>query len=141
MARLVLLAIVAVLALPAVSLADSGGSGSSTSAPGAGGGRVTAVLERVSTRLDRRFQAFSSHCLVQSPPARCSAVAHRFVGRMDKLQGALTRLEEKIKTKCAEPNPPARCANAAQVTAAIDSLVARLEKDEAAIKAAFPNAA
>ena len=133
-------ALATALVIPAVSLADDGGGSTSAPAAGAKGGRAVALLERVSNRLDRRFQAFSSHCLVAKAPEKCGRAANHFVKRLDRLQGALHRVEGKIKEKCSAANPPARCSNASQVTQAIDALLERIATDETAIKAAFPNA-
>jgi hypothetical protein len=135
---LVLGAVAAALAVPAVSLADDGGGSTSTAA--AKGGHAAAVLDRVSKRVDRRFQVFSKHCLVANAPERCTKAANRLVRRLDRLQHVLNRVEDAIKTKCSAANPPARCADAAQVTGAIDALLAKIASDVAAIKAAFPNA-
>ncbi len=135
---LVLGAVTAALAVPAVSLADDGGESSPTTA--AKGGHVAAVLDRISKRVDRRFAAFSTHCLVANAPERCTKAADRFIRRLDRLQRVLTRVESTIKDKCGAANPPARCANAAQVTSAIDALLGKIASDVAAIKASFPNA-
>ena len=91
-------------------------------------------------RLDRRFQAFSSRCLVANAPEKCAKVADRFVKRLDGCRARLRKVEERIKAKCGAANPPARCSNASQVTPAIDELLAKIASDETAIKAAFPNA-
>ena len=134
---LVLGAVAAALTVPAVSLADDGGS---TPTAAAKGGNAAAVLDRVSKRVDRRFEAFSKHCLVANAPARCTLAANRLVRRFDRWQRILGRVEGAIKTKCSAANPPARCANAAQVSGAIDALLGKIASDVAAIKAAFPSA-
>jgi hypothetical protein len=139
--RAFLLGVLAVaFVVPAVSLADDGGGSNPAPATGATHPRAGAVLERISNRLDRRFQAFSSHCLVANAPERCSKAADRFVKRLDKLQSVLSRVKDRIKTTCDAANPPARCSNADQVTQKIDALLGKASSDEAAIKAAFPSA-
>ena len=112
------------LVVPAVSLADDGGGSTPATAEAKGGGHAAALLERLSNRLDRRFERFSKHCLVQNAPDRCSRAANRFVRRLDRLQRILNRVEGKIKEKCGAANPPARCVNAPKVTGAIDALLA-----------------
>ena len=135
---MVLAAVTTALVVPAVAVADHGGGSAPTTAARSGHG--AAVLERISTRVDRRFAAFSTHCLVSNAPERCTRVANRLVRRLDRLQHRLTRVEGTIKNTCGAANPPARCANVAQVTGAIDALLGRIASDVAAIKAAFPNA-
>ena len=139
---LVLGAVAAALVVPAVSLADDGGGGGNAPATATGtkGEHAARLLERLSNRLDRRFEAFSKHCLVPNAPERCSRAANRFVRRLDRLQRVLNRVEGKIKEKCGAANPPARCVNAPRVTAAIDALLGKIASDVAAIKAAFPHA-
>jgi len=137
---LVLGAVAAALVVPAVSLADDGGESTPATAEAKGGGHAAALLERLSNRLDRRFERFSKHCLVQNAPDRCSRAANRFVRRLDRLQRILNRVEGKIKEKCGAANPPARCVNAPKVTGAIDSLLGKIASDVAAIRAAFPHA-
>ncbi len=137
---LLLGALAAALVIPAVSLADDGAGSTSAAAASAKGGRPAALLARVSNRLDKRFQAFSSRCLVANAPEQCGKAANRFVKRLDRLQGVLHKVQGKINEKCSAANPPARCSNASQVTQAIDALLAKIAGDEAAIKAAFPNA-
>jgi len=139
---LVLGAVAAALVVPAVSLADDGGGGGNAPATATGtkGEHAARLLERLSNRLDRRFEAFSKHCLVPNAPDRCSRAANRFVRRLDRLQRVLNRVEGKIKEKCGAANPPARCVNAPRVTGAIDALLGKIASDVAAIKAAFPHA-
>jgi hypothetical protein len=141
---LVLAVLVAALAVPAVSLADPGngqgkGNGPASTA-GAKMGRNGAVLEVLSRRLDKRFQAFSSRCLVANAPEKCAKVANHFVRRLDKLATLLKRAEAKIKEKCGAANPPARCSSASAAIGRIDALLAKIASQTAAIKAAFPNA-
>lgn len=133
-------ALAAALMIPAASLADDGGGSTSAPAAGAKGERAVALLERVSNRLDKRYRAFSSRCLVANAPEKCGKAANRFVKRLDRAQRVLHKVEDKIKEKCGAANPPARCANANQVTQAIDALLGKITSDETAIKAAFPNA-
>ena len=137
---LVLGAVAAALVVPAVSLADDGGGSTPATAEAKGGGHAAALLERLSNRLDRRFERFSKHCLVQNAPDRCSRAANRFVRRLDRLQRILNRVEGTIKENCGAANPPARCVNAPKVTGAIDSLLGKIASDVAAIRAAFPHA-
>ena len=137
---LLLVALAAALAVPAVALAGDGGGGNPAPAAGVKGARALPVLGRISTRLDKRFQLFSSHCLVANAPDSCAKVARHLVKRLDRLQRGLTKAEATIKAKCAAANPPARCANAGPVTQKIDELLQKIATDEAAIKAAFPNA-
>ena len=135
---LLLVALTAALVVPAVSLADDGGGSAPTTA--ARGDDRAAPLERLSNRLDRRFKAFSAHCLVQNAPEQCAKVADHLVKRLDKLQSLLRKVEEKIKAKCGAANPPARCSSSSQVIQRIDDLLGKIASEEAAIKAAFPNA-
>jgi hypothetical protein len=137
---LLLAALTVALLVPAVSLADDGNGNAGTPSAAAKGGRAAMMVERLGNRLDRRFQAFSSRCLVSNPPERCAKVANRFVHRLEKLQERLRAVEARIKTKCSAANPPERCANAGRVTQAIDDLLAKLASDEAAITQAFANA-
>lgn len=132
---LMLAAVTAALVVPAVALADDGGG---TPAAGAKGAHAGAVLDRVAKRLDKRFQAFSSRCLVATPPANCAKAAKRFVRRLDLAQRVLHRTEDAVKAKCAAANPPARCADAGALIQKIDDLLAKIAGDESAIKAAFP---
>ena len=135
---LVLATVVAALAVPAVGLADDGGgSASGTAARQSLGVRIVKRLER---QLDRRFQVFSKHCLVQNAPDRCATAADRFATGLGRSQTALQKLEAKIKETCSAASPPPRCANGGQVTQALDSLLAKIASDISAIKAAFPNA-
>lgn len=136
---LTLTAVVAALAVPTISWAD-GGSGGSAPIASHDGSRLAAHLDRFAERLDRRFKAFSSRCLVANAPKRCAVVADRAVRRMDKAQAVLSKIEGKLKAKCAEANPPALCANLGTITGKIDALLATLASDEAAIKAAYPTA-
>jgi hypothetical protein len=139
--RILLLgALAAALVIPAVSLADDGGGSTPAPTVGAKGGRAVALLERITNRLDKRFQMFSSHCLVANAPERCGKAANRFVTRLDRLQGVLHKVEDKIREKCTAANPPVRCSSASQVTQAIDTLLAKITSDETAIKDAFPSA-
>lgn len=135
---LLLVAMTVALVVPAVSLADDGGGNAPTT--GAKDGHHGAPLERLANRLDKRFQAFSSHCLVPNAPEKCARVADHMVKRLDKLQGFLRKLEDKIKTKCGAANPPAKCSNSSQVIQKIDDLLGKIASEEAAIKAAFRNA-
>ena len=135
---LLLVAMTVVLVVPAVSLADGGGGNAPTAAGQDGHHR--APLERLANRLDKRFRAFSSHCLVQNAPEQCAKVADHLVKRLDKLQGGLHKLEDMIKAKCGAANPPAKCSNSSQVIQKIDDLLGKIASEEAAIKAAFPNA-
>jgi hypothetical protein len=144
---LVLAVLAAALAVPAVALADGGGQGQGhskgtgpASANGALVGRNGAVLEVLSRRLDRQFQAFSTRCLVASPSEKCAKVANHYVRRLQRLSTWLQKMEAKIKEKCSAPNPPARCSSSADATARIDALVAKIATETAAIKAKFPNA-
>jgi len=134
---LLLVALTATLVVPAVSLADDGGGSAPTTARS---GHRGALLERLSNGVDRRFQAFSSHCLVQNAPEKCAKVADHLVERLDKLQGLLRKVEEKIKAKCGAANPPARCSSSSQVIQRIDDLLGKIASEEAAIKGAFPSA-
>jgi hypothetical protein len=93
---LLLVALTAALVVPAVSLADKGEGTPPTTAASA---RRVAPLERLANRLDRRFRAFSSRCLVQNAPEKCAKVADRLVERLDKLQSLLRKGEEQIKAK------------------------------------------
>jgi hypothetical protein len=140
--RTIVLAVVAAaLAVPALSLADGGGNSTSTTAAAThDGSRIIARLDRLQRRLDRHFAAFSSRCLVANAPKGCARVANRAVRRMDRAQAALTRLENAVKTTCAAASPPGPCANAGTITSKIDALLSSLGSDEAAIKAAYPNA-
>ena len=133
---LVLAAVVAALAVPAISLADDGGSAPATH----DGSKLSARLDKISARVDERFQKFSSKCLVANAPKQCEKVAGKAVRRMDKAQSFLTKVEAKIKEKCAVATPPAACAKAGEITGKIDALLSKLASDESAIKAAFPNA-
>ena len=133
---LILAAVVAALAVPAISLADDGGSAPATH----DGSKLSARLDKISARVDARFQKFSSRCIVANAPKRCERAANRAVRRLDKAQSFLTKAEGKIKTKCAAASPPALCAKAGEITGKIDALLSKLSSDEAAIKAAFPNA-
>ena len=136
---LTLIVLVAALVVPAASLADDGGNGSAAAA-GARTGHGGALLDRVSQRLDKRFQAFSSHCLVQNAPEKCAKVANRFVHRLGKLQAVLVKVEGKIKERCAAANPPDKCSKSGEAIGRIDALLAKIASDSAAIKVAFPNA-
>jgi len=141
---LVLAALVAALTVPAVSLADPGngkgnGNGPASTA-GALIGRNGAVLEVLSKRLDKRFQAFSSRCLVANAPEKCAKAASHYVRGLQKLSTWLQKVEAKIKEKCGVANPPARCSSAAAAVGRIDALLAKIASQTAAIKAAFPNA-
>jgi hypothetical protein len=133
---LILAAVVAALAVPAISLADDGGSTPATH----DGSKLSARLDKISARVDARFQKFSSRCVVANAPKRCERAANRAVRRLGKAQSFLTKVEGKIKTKCAAASPPALCAKAGEITGKIDALLSKLSSDEAAIKAAFPNA-
>ena len=133
---LILAAVVAALAVPAISLADDGGSAPATH----DGSKLSARLDKISARVDARFQKFSSRCIVANAPKRCERAANRAVRRLDRAQSFLTKVEGKIKTKCAVASPPALCAKAGEITGKIDALLLKLSSDEAAIKAAFPNA-
>ena len=133
---LILAAVVAALAVPAISLADDGGSAPATH----DGSKLSARLDKISARVDARFQKFSSRCIVANAPKRCERSANRAVRRLDRAQSFLTKVEGKIKTKCAAASPPALCAKAGEITGKIDALLSKLSSDEAAIKAAFPNA-
>jgi hypothetical protein len=143
---LVLAALVAALAVPAVSLADPGhGNGTGNgkgpaSANGALVGRNGAVLDVLSRRLDRQFQAFSTRCLGANPSDKCAKFANHYVRRLQKLSTWLQKMEAKIKEKCSAPNPPARCSSSTDAIARIDALVAKIATETAAIKAKFPNA-
>jgi hypothetical protein len=137
---IVLAALVAALAVPAISFADEGGGTTTTPSATHDGSKLSAALDRASARLDKRFAAFSAKCLVANAPKRCAKVANRAVQRMDRAQVVLTKIESKINTKCGAASPPALCANAGTVTGKIDALRSKLQSDEAAIKAAFPNA-
>ena len=134
---LILAAVIAALAVPAISFAD-GGSGSTTAVHD--GSKLSARLDKMTARVNERFSKFSSRCLVANAPKQCDRVANRAVRRMDKAQSFLTKVEAKIKTKCAETTPPAGCAKAGEISRKIDALFSTLKSDEAAIKAAFPNA-
>ena len=134
---LILAAVIAALAVPAISLADDGGSGTPATHDGS---KLSARLDKISARVDERFQKFSTRCLVANAPKQCEKVANRAVRRMDKAQSFLTKVEAKIKTKCAQASPPTACAKAGEITGKIDALLSKLSSDEAAIKAAFPNA-
>ena len=139
--RMFLVAVlVAALAAPAVVLADDGGGNTPAPAAGARHGRAGEVLERISRRLDRRFDAFSKHCLVAAAPERCSRAADHFVDRLGRLQAVLVRVKGRITTRCSAANPPPRCRNATALTQKIDTLLATIASDQGAIKAAFPNA-
>jgi hypothetical protein len=133
---LILAAVVAALAVPAISLADDGGSAPATH----DGSKLSARLDKISARVDERFQKFSSRCLVANAPKGCAKVANRAVRRMDKARFFLTKVEAKIKAKCAEATPPAACAKAGEIIGKVDALLSKLASDESAIKAAFPNA-
>lgn len=133
---LILAAVVAALAVPAISLADDGGSAPATH----DGSKLSARLDKISARVDERFQKFSAKCLVANAPKQCERVAGKAVRRMDKAQSLLTKIESKIKEKCASATPPAKCAKAAEITGKIAALLSKLAADESAIKAAFPNA-
>lgn len=135
---LILAAFAAALAVPAISFADDGGSGSPAAVHD--GSKLSARLDKITARVNERFSKFSSRCLVANAPKQCERVANRAVRRMDKAQSFLTKVEAKIKTKCAEATPPAACAKAGEITGKIDALLSTLKSDEAAIKAAFPNA-
>lgn len=137
---LVLATLVAALAVPVAALADNGGGSAPTTAAGARPVRAVRVIDRLGRRLDRRFQVFSKHCLVQNAPERCTTAADRFATRLGKAQTHLQKLEAKLKETCGAANPPKRCTNLAQVTEAIDGLLARISSDVSAIKASFPNA-
>jgi hypothetical protein len=137
---LLLVVLTAALMVPAVAIAADGGGGNPAAATGAKGARAGKVLDRVSARLDKRFQAFSSRCLVADPPKKCARAAKRFVRRLERAQRVLHKAEDTIKTKCAAPNPPARCSSAGEVTQKIDVLLGKIASDESAIKAAFPQA-
>jgi len=141
----VLAVLVAALAVPAVALADGGGNGKGkgngpASTAGALVGRNGAVLDVLSRRLDRQFQAFSTHCLVANPSERCAKVANHYVRRLQRLSTWLQKMEAKIKAKCSVANPPARCSSSADAIARIDALVAKIATETSAIKAKFPNA-
>jgi hypothetical protein len=137
---LLLTALALALVVPAVSLADDGSSsGGAPPAAAAPGNRAGRIVQRLGNRLERRFQVFSSHCLVASPAERCAKVAGHLAKRLERLQERLRKVEARIKAKCAEAKPPARCANADTVTAAIDDLLAKLASDEAAVTKAFPS--
>ena len=135
---LILAAVIAALAVPAISFADDGGSGSPAAVHD--GSKLSARLDKITARVNERFSKFSSRCLVANAPKQCERVANRAVRRMDKAQSFLTKVEGKIKTKCAGATPPAACAKAGEITGKIDALLSTLKSDEAAIKAAFPNA-
>jgi hypothetical protein len=133
---LILAAVVAALAVPAISLADDGGSAPATH----DGSKLSARLDKISARVDARFQKFSSRCIVANAPKRCERAANRAVRRLDRGQSFLTKVEAKIKEKCSSATPPAKCAKAGEITGKIDALLSKLASDESAIKAAFPNA-
>ena len=135
---LLLVAMTMALVVPAVSLADDGGGNPPTTAGQDGHHRAS--LERLANRLDKRFQAFSSHCLVQNAPEQCAKVADHMVKRLGKLGGVLQKFEDKIKAKCGAANPPAKCSNSSQLIQKIDDLLGKIASEEAKIKAAFPNA-
>ena len=135
---LTLVALTVALVVPAVAFADDGGGGAPSTA--AKGGHHGAPLERLADRLDKRFQAFSSHCLVPNAPEKCAKVADHMVNRLDKLQGLLRKAEDKIKAKCGAANPPAKCSSSSQVIQKIDDLLGKIASEEAAIKAKFPDA-
>lgn len=142
---LVLAVLVAALAVPAVALAHGGGNGQGkgngpASTNGALVGRQGAVLDVLSRRLDRQFQAFSTRCLVASPSEKCAKVANHYIRRLQRLSTWLQKMESKIKEKCSAANPPARCSSSADAIARIDALVAKIATETAAIKAKFPNA-
>jgi hypothetical protein len=137
---LLLCVLIAALAVPAFALADGGTSQGGGQAGAVAGHRLTAHLERLTHRLDKRFARFSSHCLVQNAPQRCSEAASRFVDRLTKVQTRLTDVEARIKEKCGAAGAPARCASAGEVTAKIDSLLSKVASDMAAIKAQYPSA-
>ena len=134
---LILAVVVAALAVPAISWADDGGSGSPATRDGS---RLSARLDKMASRLNDRFAAFSARCLVANAPKGCARVANRAVRRMERAQSGLTKLEQKITTACAKASPPAACAKAGEITGKIDALLSTLKSDEAAIKAAYPNA-
>jgi len=136
---IVLAAVAAALAVPAISFADSGNGSTPTATPD--GSRISAALDRASERLDKRFAAFSAKCLVQNAPKGCARAARRGVREIRFAEAVLTRLEKGIKTKCGGANPPTLCANAGTITGKIDALLSKLQSDESAIVAAFPNAA
>ena len=138
---LTLIVLAAALIVPGASLADDGGNGSAPAA-GARAGHLGggALLDRISQRLDKRFQAFSSHCRVANPSEKCAKTADRFFRRLNKLQSTLVTVEGKIKEKCAAANPRARCLRSGEVIARIDTLLGTIGSDTAAIKAAFPSA-
>jgi len=137
---IVLAALAAALAVPAISLADDGSGSGASPAATHDGSKLSAALDRASARLDKKFAAFSSRCLVASAPKSCARLANRAVRRMNLGQLVLKRLENGIKAKCGAANPPTACANVGPITGKIDALLAKLQSDEAAIKAAFPNA-
>jgi hypothetical protein len=141
---LVLAVLIAALAVPAMSLADPGNGNGNGKGPastaGALVGRNGAVLDVLSRRLDRQFQAFSNRCLVASPPEKCAKAASHYVRRLQRLSTWLQKMEAKIKEKCGAANPPARCSKSADAIARIDALVAKIATETASIKAKFPNA-
>jgi hypothetical protein len=131
---LVLVAVVAVLAVPAVSWAAAGSPATND------GSKVSARIDKMTTRLNDRFAKFSARCLVANAPKGCARVANRVVRRMNRAQDRLTTIEARITTKCASATPPAMCANAGAITGKIDTLMSALKSDVASIKATYPNA-
>jgi hypothetical protein len=138
--RLIVLAMLAALAVPALALSDDGSAPGSSATATRDGGRRVGVLVRIERRLDRRFDVFSKHCLVQNAPDRCSSAADRFVTRLERFQGALGKLKTKVTETCSAANAPARCARSQEVLARADSLLATIAADVSAIKAAYPAA-
>ncbi len=129
---LLVLTLAGALALPAVALAAG------SSAPGHG--RLTALVERVSHRLDRRFAVFSSRCLVEDAPARCAAAASRVVRRLDALERRVGRVKARVQRICSAAHAPAACAGEDELLRKLDELAARAASDEAAVRARYPGA-
>ena len=118
------LPLLAVLALvgPAAAVADGPAKPSGEKDPGA-------RLATIEQRIDARFHAFATHCLVDKAPTQCVHIATRFVQRLGKVQGRIDHIESRINEKCSQPTPPARCAHAADLISRLDALRTLVSRD------------